>query len=262
MPITPDSPCHERWSELSPAGDGRYCGKCDKTVVDLTQLTRRQAEKLIVSAGGSMCGRMRLDPSGAPAFRRETERVPGLLSVAAASLLAACGSNTEDGTSSSTTSTAASVEPSAGGDHLLEAGAPTNGSIVMLPLADDRDLAAAADGSSTTADDSSTTIAAFSVESDEADAVTPTADQLLLTEAKDESRRPRTAGTTHRRPRRPHGDPSTPGTSTPGTSTPGASTGRRNNGGSVAVAPHTAPLPAVNNPPDSMVFMGGISYTP
>jgi hypothetical protein len=253
MPITPDSPCHERWSALSPHGDGRYCQKCDKTVVDLTQLTRRQAEKIVVKAGGSMCGRMRLDPSGAPAFRRETERVPGFLSVAAASLLAACGSNTEDGASSSTTNTAASVESSAGGDHLLGEGMPTGGSIVMLPLADDRDLevADAADTSNTS------TIAAFSVAGEDT-AVTPTDEQLLLTEAKDEARRPTTTAATSRRPR-PHVD--RPATGHPA-APPVVGTGRRNNGGSVAVAPRTAPLPAVNNPPDTMVYMGGISYTP
>jgi len=252
MPITPDSPCHERWSALSPDGDGRYCQKCDKTVVDLTQLTRRQAEKLVVKAGGSMCGRMRVDPSGAPAFRRETARVPGFLSVAAASLLAACGSNTEDSASSSTTNTAASVESSAGGDHLLGDGAPTSGSIVMLPLADDRDLA-------DRTGDASVTIAAFTVDGEDATAVVPTDDQLLLTEAKDESRRPTTTPTATPRRRRatPHVDGHPPATP-PATGT----TGRRNNGGSVVVAPLTASLPAINNPPDTMVYMGGISYTP
>lgn len=254
MPITPDSPCHERWSALTPSGDGRYCGKCDKTVVDLTQLTRRQAEKLVVKSGGSMCGRMRLDPSGAPAFRRETERVPGLLSVAAAGLLAACGSNTEESTSSSTSSTAASVESSAGGDHLLGEGTPSSGSIVMLPLADDRDLAEA--------HEDGVTIAAFTVEGDETEAtVVPTEDQLLLTEAKDEARRPAApTSTAHRRTRRAHTDP--PAVGHPASPPTTGATGRRNNGGSVAVAPRTAPLPAVNNPPDTMVYMGGISYTP
>lgn len=253
MPLLPNSPCHERWSTLTPNGDGRYCQRCDKTVVDLTQLTRRQAEKRVLAAGGAMCGRLRVDPSGAPVFRPEPARAPSLVGVATASLLAACGSTTES-ESASTPSTLASVEEHApevttGGDHLLGADSPT-GSLAapMMPLADDRDLEATA--AATEAPVAAAIVVAAVVEED--GVAVPTADQLTLTEAKEEERRPA------RRRRR-----SATVSTAADPAAPPSTGGRRNNGahGSVVSAPITAPGPAINSPPPT-VYMGGISYIP
>jgi hypothetical protein len=244
MPISFDSPCHQDWSTFTSvsgaSAERRHCQSCDKTVVDMTRLTRRAAERMVIEAGGKMCGRLRVDPSGAPVYRREIERAPGLLGIAAASLLAACGSTTEDGP------VAVHGEvPSAGGDHLLADGAPSSGSLAapMMPLADDRDLVVTA-----VDERPGTTIAAIVTEEDD-EAVVPTEDQRLLTEAKDGEDHPR--GTARRR----RGADTTPVT----TVTPH---GRRNNGGGhVVTAPITGPGPAINNPPET-VMMGGISYTP
>lgn len=251
MPISFDSPCHQDWSTFTPkgasvGGESRHCQSCDKTVVDMTRLTRRQAEKMVIASGGHMCGRLRVDPSGAPMYRRETERAPGLLGLAAASLLAACGSTTDEGNVVASTGTEL---PSTGGDHLLEDGTATAGSLAtpMMPLADDRDIAATAAEES--APEGITIAAIVTEEGDEE--IVPTAAQLLLTEAKDGEERP--ARVTSRR----HRD-----TVATTTTTTTATRGRRNNGSAhVVSAPPIVP-PAVNNPPDTMVMMGGISYTP
>lgn len=260
MPITPNAPCHERWSELSPTtSEARYCQKCDKTVVDMTALTRRQAEKLLVQAGGELCGRLRVDPSGAPVFRREAQRAPGLLGLATASLLAACGSTTEE--SGSSTGVAASLESSSpetttGGDHLLEAppGAGTSGSLArpMMPLADDRPTTSV---STAETEAPPATIASLDPMADTDAEVVPTADQLLLTERKEEDRHPARHAGRHRSVRTVDTDP-------PDTTT-NTTTGRRRNNGShtVSVAPTTPSAPSINTPPVEM-YLGGISYTP
>lgn len=264
MPITPNAPCHERWSQLSPTGDGptsggaeKYCQKCDKTVVDMTALTRRQAEKLLVQAGGELCGRLRVDPSGAPVFRREGQRAPSLLGLATASLLAACGSTTEE--SGSSTSVAASVEArspevTTGGDHLLSSDG-VGGSLArpMMPLADDRP---ATSSTATEAEAIVPTIASLAPSGVETDAdVVPTADQLLLTERKEEDRHP----VRHGGRRRVRTVPTVDAVDPPDTST----TARRRNNGShtVSVAPTTPGAPSINTPPPEM-YLGGISYTP
>lgn len=260
MPLSPDSPCHEQWSSLTPNGDGRFCQKCDKTVVDMTQLTRRQAEKLVLAAGGNLCGRLRVAPNGAPVFRPEPPQKAGLLSAATMGLLAACGSTT-DAETSSTPSTLASVEDHApevttGGDHLLGA-EPPSGSLAspMMPLEDDRDVAPLPEGRLPEAPvtGGATVVAAVVEEEGE---VAPTPDQLTLTAEKEEGRedRARPAGR-----RRRHRD-----TVAASTDPAPTATGRRNNGSHAATAsvpPATGPGPAVNNPPPVM-FMGGISYTP
>ena len=36
--------CEEPWSEMEPRGEGRHCASCARTVIDLSVLTRSQAE--------------------------------------------------------------------------------------------------------------------------------------------------------------------------------------------------------------------------
>lgn len=76
---------------MTPRGEGRHCTSCDKTVVDLTRLTRAQAEATVKAHGGALCGRLALDAHGEPVFRPEPARLaPAVL---AAGLLAACGAS-------------------------------------------------------------------------------------------------------------------------------------------------------------------------
>ena len=89
MPIRANSACHERWSDFEERGGGRHCGSCDVTVVDLTRVTRRTAERLVRDAGSHLCARLRVDVDGQPVFVPETERASRFLGAATLGLLAA-----------------------------------------------------------------------------------------------------------------------------------------------------------------------------
>ena len=89
MPIRANSACHERWSDFDEREGGRHCGSCDVTVVDLTRVTRRKAERLVRDAGSHLCARLRVDLDGQPVFVPETERAARFFGVATLGLLAA-----------------------------------------------------------------------------------------------------------------------------------------------------------------------------
>ncbi len=56
--ITIPDPCHENWDAMTPVQQGRYCGACQKVVVDFTQMTDGQILDVIKKAGGRHpCGR-------------------------------------------------------------------------------------------------------------------------------------------------------------------------------------------------------------
>src|SRR4051812_18662002 len=91
LPIQVASACSEDWAAMRPSGDGRHCGQCDKTVIDLSRMTRSQAERRIRAGGrGEMCVRLAEDERGEAVFRSERRRLPLLSPLAFAGLLAAC----------------------------------------------------------------------------------------------------------------------------------------------------------------------------
>ena len=51
-------PCHEKWSEMTPIAQGRFCDSCAKTVVDFTTMTDRQVIQFMSTTTESVCGRM------------------------------------------------------------------------------------------------------------------------------------------------------------------------------------------------------------
>ena len=56
--ITIPDPCHENWDAMTPVQQGRYCGACQKVVVDFTQMTDGQILDVFKKAGGGHpCGR-------------------------------------------------------------------------------------------------------------------------------------------------------------------------------------------------------------
>lgn len=81
-------PCGERWDAMRPTREGRFCDHCQHGVVDLSRMSRREAERRIDAVDGdSLCVRMAVDPTGAAIFRPEPKRAPhwagGLVLVAA-----------------------------------------------------------------------------------------------------------------------------------------------------------------------------------
>src|SRR5712672_4856339 len=55
------SPCSAEWKSMAPVGDEgervRHCGSCDKHVYNLSEMTRDEAEALIVAKEGKLCAR-------------------------------------------------------------------------------------------------------------------------------------------------------------------------------------------------------------
>lgn len=50
-------PCHENWDNMTPADKGRFCGSCQKEVVDFSVMTDREMAQFFKKPlGGSVCG--------------------------------------------------------------------------------------------------------------------------------------------------------------------------------------------------------------
>jgi hypothetical protein len=112
MRLTLLEPCRESWDAMERRGPGRHCARCDRTVLDLTRLTERDALRALRRDpdGGGRCVRFLATDEGDLVFRRDRRR-PGAASLVAAAAigLAAC-------------------RPGSGGDG----GAPTDGAAGAL----------------------------------------------------------------------------------------------------------------------------------
>ena len=158
------SPCDQRWEAMTPRGEGRHCARCDRVVVDLSRLTRAQAEARMKRATGRVCLAVRRDVvTDRPVFRPEPAVAPrwagGL--VLAAALGGGCASGE---------AAAAEVEVHAELEPLPEPGPP------MEPVTRDAQVERA---------DEAPTLVTRAVPQDELalepDPATPTAVQRRLT---------------------------------------------------------------------------------
>lgn len=60
--LTIPTPCHENWENMTPEDKGRFCGSCQKQVVDFSAMSDRQiAEFFKKPSTGSVCGRFMTD---------------------------------------------------------------------------------------------------------------------------------------------------------------------------------------------------------
>ena len=51
------SPCTADWTQMTGDERARHCNKCDKQVFDLSEMTRAEAEALIIEKHGNLCAR-------------------------------------------------------------------------------------------------------------------------------------------------------------------------------------------------------------
>jgi hypothetical protein len=60
--LTIPKPCHENWDAMSAVEKGKFCGSCQKQVIDFTNMSDRQlAEFFKKPSTGSVCGRFMTD---------------------------------------------------------------------------------------------------------------------------------------------------------------------------------------------------------
>ncbi|MBX3273763.1 MAG: hypothetical protein KF729_26095 [Sandaracinaceae bacterium] len=72
------TPCEEPWESMEPRDGGRYCGRCEKVVLDLSVLSRAQAEaklRALRAAGAKdACVQLAVDRFGDAVFSRPPPR--------------------------------------------------------------------------------------------------------------------------------------------------------------------------------------------
>jgi hypothetical protein len=61
LSISIPEPCHEKWSKMNPAEQGRHCLSCQKTVVDFTSMPKVKIAEYVSEHQGKMCGRFTSD---------------------------------------------------------------------------------------------------------------------------------------------------------------------------------------------------------
>ena len=61
-----NNPCAESWDQMTPEKQGRFCGSCQKTVVDFTSMDDHELLQWFTRHQGSVCGRLRPDQLNRP----------------------------------------------------------------------------------------------------------------------------------------------------------------------------------------------------
>jgi hypothetical protein len=61
-----NNPCAESWDQMTPEKQGRFCGSCQKTVVDFTSMDDHELLQWFSRHQGSVCGRLRPDQLNRP----------------------------------------------------------------------------------------------------------------------------------------------------------------------------------------------------
>lgn len=97
--LTISKPCRESWEAMAGGGPDRFCAACNRSVHDLSALTRRQAVDLLRNNAGKVCGRIDHDDRGNQIFAKERAPIERLLQIsilgASAAASAAAASNCE-----------------------------------------------------------------------------------------------------------------------------------------------------------------------
>lgn len=95
------APCSANWEEMNGDDRARHCGECQLNVYNLSEMTRREAEKLLIEREGSLCVRFyrRADgtiitencPRGVAAIKRRLSRTATALVSAVFTFLSGIG---------------------------------------------------------------------------------------------------------------------------------------------------------------------------
>lgn len=80
--LTIPNPCRSSWGEMDGADQQRFCSSCQKTVHDLSAMTRRDANKLLRNGPAELCVRITRDADGKIIHRPGTRLGRGLLASA------------------------------------------------------------------------------------------------------------------------------------------------------------------------------------
>lgn len=82
------SPCNARWEDMAGDDKSRFCGKCEKSVYNLSAMTREEAELLVLEREGQLCARFYRRPDGTMltqdcpvGVRRKRLRLVGVLAI-------------------------------------------------------------------------------------------------------------------------------------------------------------------------------------
>lgn len=59
--ISIPKPCYENWDAMTPEEPGKFCGSCQKTVIDFSEMSDRALVEFFKKPGGTMCGRFMPD---------------------------------------------------------------------------------------------------------------------------------------------------------------------------------------------------------
>lgn len=54
-----DKPCHEDWDKMTPNEQGRFCGACQKNVIDFSTMTDNEIIAFLSEHTGKLCGQLR-----------------------------------------------------------------------------------------------------------------------------------------------------------------------------------------------------------
>jgi hypothetical protein len=54
-------PCHENWQQMTPQEQGRFCGSCQKTVVDFSMMSDQEVLNYFLKTNHNVCGRLAPD---------------------------------------------------------------------------------------------------------------------------------------------------------------------------------------------------------